>query len=321
MGDLVWIDANADGLQTPGEAGLAGVTVNLYDSSNRIIATTTTNGTGFYLFDNVAPEPYTIGFVLPGGYSFAPPDSGADDSLDSDADPLSGRTATIVLAPGTTNGTIDAGVYQPANLGDFVWLDRDGDGIQDAGESGMGDITVRLYDRSNTLVGTTTTIVAGFYLFDGLRPGDYLVEVVPPPTYRITLQHRGTNDALDSNIDPSAGRSALILLCSGGTNLTIDAGLYQNAAIGHLVWHDEDGDGVQEPGEGFPGVTVTLYSSSNAVIATTTTSVTGEYTFETPPGTYMVEFKAPTGQIFSPPHNSPNEEVVATPIPKTVAAR
>ena len=44
----------------------------------------------------------------------------------SDADPLSGQTPTYTLGLGEHNPTIDAGFYQPAGLGDYVWLDVDG---------------------------------------------------------------------------------------------------------------------------------------------------------------------------------------------------
>jgi uncharacterized repeat protein (TIGR01451 family) len=46
---------------------------------------------------------------LPAEYSFSSQDQG-NDSEDSDADPISGRTALINLAPNETNLTLDAGV-------------------------------------------------------------------------------------------------------------------------------------------------------------------------------------------------------------------
>ena len=43
--------------------------------------------------------------------------------------------------------TLDAGFYLPAELGDFVWEDLDGNGIQDPGEPGLNDVTVFLLDE------------------------------------------------------------------------------------------------------------------------------------------------------------------------------
>ena len=36
-------------------------------------------------------------------------------------------------------------------IGDFVWLDLDGDGVQDAGEPGLGGVTVELRDSGGVV--------------------------------------------------------------------------------------------------------------------------------------------------------------------------
>ena len=52
-------------------------------------------------------------------------------------------------------------------LGDYVWWDKDQDGIQDAGENGIANVQVDLYlQGTNTLVGSTTTNSNGRYLFE-----------------------------------------------------------------------------------------------------------------------------------------------------------
>ena len=76
-------------------------------------------------------------FVPPAGYTVSPADQGGDDTVDSDANVTTGETANVTLAPGETNNTLDAGLYQPAALGDFVWSDTNANGIQDAGETGI----------------------------------------------------------------------------------------------------------------------------------------------------------------------------------------
>ena len=39
---------------------------------------------------------------------------------------------------------MDAGLYRPASLGDYVWEDLNGNGQQDNGEPGIDGVTVRL---------------------------------------------------------------------------------------------------------------------------------------------------------------------------------
>lgn len=54
----------------------------------------------------------------------------------------------------------------PLEVGNYVWYDADGDGIQDPSENGLQGVTVRLYNTSFALVGLTTTNVKGEYYFN-----------------------------------------------------------------------------------------------------------------------------------------------------------
>jgi hypothetical protein len=120
-------------------SGFDDVTVRLLDQNGAELATTTTDANGFYSFTNLAPGTYRVDFVPPPGYTISPANQGADDAIDSDANVTTGETANVTLTAGETNNTLDAGLFQPAALaalGDFVWLDADRDGIQDAGEKG-----------------------------------------------------------------------------------------------------------------------------------------------------------------------------------------
>jgi hypothetical protein len=54
-----------------------------------------------------------VEFVTPTGFSASPQDQGADDGLDSDASPTTGRTGTVTLASGQTDNSVDAGFFAP----------------------------------------------------------------------------------------------------------------------------------------------------------------------------------------------------------------
>ena len=110
-GDFVWNDINKDGIQDAGEPGIPGVTVNLYNSTGEIIATTTTNAAGHYLFNNIIPGTYSLGFVLPIGYKFSSQNQGTDDTKDSDVDVTTGKTITKTLLSEENDLTWDAGMY------------------------------------------------------------------------------------------------------------------------------------------------------------------------------------------------------------------
>jgi hypothetical protein len=111
LGDYVWSDANANGIQDDGATGISGVTVNLLDGTcTTQMSTTTTASDGYYHFTDLVPGAYCVQFILPGGYDFTTQDVGSDDELDSDADPGTGKTVSINLTAGETDNSWDAGL-------------------------------------------------------------------------------------------------------------------------------------------------------------------------------------------------------------------
>jgi hypothetical protein len=105
LGNRVWFDTNADGLQDPDERGIAGLCVNLYDELNQLVAQTTTDSNGFYGF-NVAPAEYSVEFMRPDHLRFVAIHAG-ESLRDSDAEPITGRADVSVS---TDDLSIDAGM-------------------------------------------------------------------------------------------------------------------------------------------------------------------------------------------------------------------
>ncbi|HZN64593.1 MAG TPA: SdrD B-like domain-containing protein [Tepidisphaeraceae bacterium] len=101
IGDFVWLDADCDGIQDGGEAGVPNVTVHLYDSSGNELHSVVTDANGYYDFSRLptqvlAAGTYTVKFDIPAGYHASPANQGGDDAVDSDGD-ANGRTGPIVL--------------------------------------------------------------------------------------------------------------------------------------------------------------------------------------------------------------------------------
>lgn len=104
VGDYTWIDINKNGMQDSGEPVLPGVQVELLDELGAVVATTKTNASGFYKFDNLAAGRYQLRFTLTAEqgkrYSFTKPNAG-DAALDSDAitgsNPFVGLSKRFVL--------------------------------------------------------------------------------------------------------------------------------------------------------------------------------------------------------------------------------
>ncbi|QMW00876.1 SdrD B-like domain-containing protein [Spirosoma foliorum] len=301
LGDYVFLDANKDGIQNTGDTPIAGVTVTLY-TNGVASATTVTDASGLYSFTGLTPgnsHSYVVGFTAPVGYTATLANTGSDDTKDSDADPITGKTQSVTLAPDENNPTLDAGFYVPsAGLGDYVWLDTDKDGVQEASESGIDGVVVTLY-TNGVASATTVTSATGFYSFTGLTPGSsnsYVVGFTAPAGYTATLANVGGDDSKDSDADLITGKTQSITLAPGEYNPTLDAGFYLlPAGLGDYVFEDVNKNGQQDAGDQpIPDVTVTLLSSGT-VVATTTTNASGFYSFTglTPSVPYSVSFTAP----------------------------
>jgi hypothetical protein len=115
-------------------------------------------------------------------------------------------------------------------IGDRVWNDVDKNGVQDSGENGVPGVTVRLYisvGGTLALTRTTTTDDQGLYRFDNLPAGQYLVEFVIPADRNVSPRNAaGSTPSTDSDVDPATGRTVVITLPDGVTDLSWDAGIF-----------------------------------------------------------------------------------------------
>jgi len=317
IGDRVWVDVNGDGIQDPDEIGLAGVTVQLISTGpdgifgtpdDVVTATTTTDHNGNYIFDNLPPGAYVVNIPNPpAGYT----QTGDPDSL------LDNQTTDpIVLAPGDVFLNADFGYQPPAgttgSIGDRVWLDADGDGVQDPGEPGIPGVSVALikdlngngiWDPGEPIIATDITDESGIYGFyglpttDGAGTDDYIVWVNDTanvlnelaPTYDVD----GVGPA--TGVVSGLGISAVQNLTPAGVD-NVDFGYAPpghgpgEGLIGDTIFLDRDGDGQFDPGEGLEGVIVNLRDSQGNIIARTVTDENGNYSFgNLPAGTYTVE--------------------------------
>lgn len=350
IGDRVWLDANANGIQDANETtSIEGVTVQLKNASGTVIATTSTNSTGNYLFTNLPTGTYSVVFPTTfNGGMLTIANAGIDDNIDSDASQATGQTGLITLAAGQNITNVDAGFYQlNLNLGNSVWYDKNNDGIKQITEAGIGGVTVKLYADANNdnvadgaAIATTTTTADGIYSFAGLAPGNYIVGVITPTGYAAVTTNGGDpdNDIDNDNnginttvvgevrsnaISLSTGFEPASAIDGDGTNgnLTVDFALTGSGTIGNFVWNDLNKNGIQDAGEpGLPNVTVTL-TNPDGTTTNTITDANGAYLFNgLLSGTYNLSFATPTGGYIASPSNvGSNDEIDSDPVNGTVS--
>lgn len=117
-------------------------------------------------------------------------------------------------------------------IGGTVFLDADTNGVQDAGEWGMSGIVVHLQNATGERIATAETFshaCEGLYLFSGVLPGNYTVEVVLPEGHAFTAPGRGAPGETASTVDPVNRTTTVINLTEEvieATDLVVrDAGL------------------------------------------------------------------------------------------------
>lgn len=271
IGDYVWSDADSDGIQDPGEPGIGGVTVELIDNLGNLIATTTTTADGSYLFTAVNPGEYSVRMQAaefnPGGdlegytATVGPQSEGANQS-----DPFTVNAGDVLLD--VDFGFNNASTY---TITDSVWLDVDADGVFDATENGIMDVTVNLLDDAGNIIASTDTDANGDFSFNGVSPGDYTLSISDNNGELIGLS--GTTTAGRTRAQDVTVVAANVV----GENFGYNA----PGTIGDRIWSDANGNGVQDPGEvGISGVTVELVDRSGAVVDTQVTGPNGDYLFD-----------------------------------------
>lgn len=324
LGNRVWLDQDGNGSQNGTEPGIEGVEVQLWSVDGAgvpvaVIATDTTAGGGFYVFENLAPRDYVVaiadtqqaaGEALEGlGSTLGSSAPNLDSDLDDSGDPAPGFasiSSSVTLAEGVEPGgeadeagwvdtdsnlTVDFGFVAGVEIGNLVWFDANNDGNVDAGEPAISGVTVQLLDVNGVVIGSTVTDVDGHYVFTGIAPGQYIVEI-PASEFAAgaplanhypsdgPFVSGNPNDDTDNNSDGSPSRASAAPVQSGtitvaegseptdevdesptatadaASNLSIDFGFY-NVSIGDLVWFDDDNNGVRNGTEA-PGVGVVL---------------------------------------------------------------
>ncbi|MCL1631381.1 LPXTG cell wall anchor domain-containing protein [Sporolactobacillus sp. CPB3-1] len=295
VGDYVWKDVNRNGKQDDGNTGINNVTVKIAGPDGKSVTdvygdpvneqqTETKNGkTGYYAFNNLPALPagkhYTVSIVTDDTTKEAltnliPTQTGegtrTEDSSTGSAE------STDLTNDGDNDSTLDFGyIENSVSVGDYIWLDKNENGIQNNNESGIENVVVNVtgpdgkpvIDVFGNEVKATKTDSKGHYEFDNLP-------ALPEGRhYTVTIDQNTSKDALtnliptkekageDSAKDSSTWKTeSSDLTKNGDKDLTLDFGFIQKSvSIGDYVWLDKNKDGIQNDNEkGIEGVTVTI---------------------------------------------------------------
>ena len=179
LGGTIYRDSDASYSKSDSEQRFAGVTVALLNEDGTPVLdaegkpmTATTDEKGAYQFVGLAPASYRVVIVDPDKGDLA-------GLIPTQAYTGKGATEAAVTITDASVQGVDFGLVAPATIGDRVWNDKDGNGV-DNGEPGVPGVTVILKDANGVEVGRTTTDGNGNYRFTGLVPGTYTVDIEVP---------------------------------------------------------------------------------------------------------------------------------------------
>ena len=222
-----WSDMNADGAMDGDEPALEGVAVELIHNG-KTIANTVAGADGRYAFKRLRSGAYALRFTLPNGMLFADRIGGQNGSCVTVVPGNTGMSDEFALAMGEKRAHMNVGGIRPGKIGDTVWLDLDGNGLQDYKEPQVYGIEIMLLakeaDGSYSEAARTLSDEYGYYAFESLRPGSYIVRVILRDGDLLTGTFGAPLGEIDSDIDPDTGSTAEIRLQSGQKLRNIDIG-------------------------------------------------------------------------------------------------
>ncbi len=261
---------------------LAGVTVELLDTNNVVVATTITDANGNYRFNNLRAGTYTVREITPANVLEGDAEVGTIQSRTVGQAIDGSRITSIAIVGGQQGINYDFCELLPGDISGHVYVDMNDNGIRETGEAPIANVTLILWNEAGQQVGQTTTDAQGFYRFDNLPPGCYRVTELQPTAYfpgkstpgTILNKTVGTNDATGNVLD-------LIKLPSGASGINYDFGeLLPGSIAGRVIVDINNNCIIDAVGEmPLSGVKIELLDKNGIVLETTFTDANGNYKF------------------------------------------
>ncbi|MBK9641947.1 MAG: T9SS type A sorting domain-containing protein [Saprospiraceae bacterium] len=240
IGDYVWEDSNGDGIQQSNEIGVNGIAIDLIEASTgRLIRSTISKldslgNPGYYRFDHAPEGMHYLSVSFPDSISITAYRSGIDSLLDSDFDKVGGqfRTVDFEVKSNAQRDDLDLGILKKSTVGNFIWLDVDRDGIQDAGEEGIPEVKVKLYNEQDVMVDEVYSDEEGHFNLRA-HTGSYYLKFEAPPFYGYTSMNGFVAQDVNSDVNHSHGYGTtdVVQLFEGDVLSDLDAGLVLSSVL------------------------------------------------------------------------------------------
>lgn len=269
-------DYNLNQEKDNGEEAVSDLEVELFDCNGDFVSAGLTDADGLLDFEDIEAGEYYLSLLLPDNLS------AADASYIDDK----GLFTTDCFTYELDEMLIELPLLQLASIGDWVWHDKNSNGIQDEAEMGLESIDLELVDQNGEIIAQTSSDIDGFYAFNNLQPGDYYLQISELESlFTLTFENEG-DEELDSDFyeDNTVLRTPTISLDYFDTELDIDLGLVAAATVSGMsvsgqLWKDSNGDLEQLDEQGLEGILVQLFNCDDELISSSITNAQGVYEF------------------------------------------
>lgn len=268
----LWRDIDGDGI--------------LNEAQDEMVATTTTDPNGYYMFNGLSDGVYHVQEVLESGWTQSYPKPV----------PPGIHEGIIVDIYNTVSGPHDFGNWRPATKTGVKFEDLDADGAaREGGEPGLPGWTIYVdyNDNGTPDEGEPSTLTGadGSYTITGIKPGTWKVREVLLPGW--TNSYPATTDGYGSYHEE--------VFTSGATLGGNDFGNWAPGTKSGYKYEDLDGDGniAEDTGNPLSGWTIRAYNDDGdgileqpeydaGPVVTSNTNIAGAYSLTLDPGDYII---------------------------------
>lgn len=284
----VFNDGNEDCFFQADEQGIEGVRVELFDGDNQLVASTSTDSLGNYRFTGLPEGNFTVRETQPAGWLQGGQRAGNGNGDDTVPDVIS----QIRLNWGQRLTQYNFCELEGASISGIVFVDGNGDCLQQADELPLEGVRIELRDDSGKVVDSTTSDASGQYRFSDLLPDTYQIFELQPQG----LFHGGQRPGSGGG-EVLADDLIRLSLATGAELVDYNFCELAPAKIRGVVHVDNDGDcSVDDDDPPIEGAVIELRDADGKLIAQTTTDADGRYFFEgLRPAAYQIFEYQPDG--------------------------
>lgn len=338
VGDYVWQDNVADGVQDPQlEPGINGIGVEIWNAGadgvagtpddspaqdnqgNVVPATLTANDTygnpGYYLFSNLPPGNYYVRFMIPTYFTVTTRYQGGNPNLDSDGDPNPGPqfawSGVFPISAASTDLSVDLGLVPGASV-DCDSLDITAVPVQ--GADCCWDVT---FDMLTDLSAVTMHVSGPAVITSASTPpqwtGTPAGATYPTPLISFhPLQPLAGPHTAQVCLDLGSVSSNWLVVSwynKAGELVCLDSlyveckGISETDTIIGYKFEDANANGIHDPGEnGLAGWTFTLTSAGGGRVLSAVSGADGMFRFPgVPAGVYSLNEEQREGWVQTVP--------------------